>query len=180
VSNTLKITNELAAACAERQRAGLSLREIAAWLTAKHSVSVSHIAVRAALQRHAEREAAEPTPAPAEGRSSAKAVDDTPAAPSPRRPPPAADGDASSGEPDVELLDKMIGELDEDIAAARRAGAVQALATLTRLQADLIERRRKLRPPPPVAVDDELLDAGRRAVEKLGKLLELELEKGAA
>jgi hypothetical protein len=179
VSNLLKITDDLAAACAERQRAGLSLREIAAWLSATHGVEVTHMAVKGALERHHAREAAAAKASPSKvRRPTAPASQIGTAAPIPAS--PAAERDASPGQPDVELLDKMIAELEDDIARARREGAVQALATLTRLQADLVERRRKLRPPPPVAVDDELLDAGRRAAEKLGKLLELELRKGAA
>jgi phage terminase large subunit-like protein len=192
VTNTLKITNELAAACAERQRAGLSLREIAAWLSATHGVQVVHAAVRLAIERHATREAAAGSPASAAvPRTRRGAKDGSTSAPRAAAPPtadhapPAATGGPEpthsgdgidEGQPDLELLDKMIRELDVDIEAARRAGAVQALATLTRLQADLIERRRKIRPPPPVAVDDELLDAGRRAVEKLDKLVTAECE----
>lgn len=163
--NTLKITDVLAHRCAEQQRAGLSLREIAAWLSAKHGVQVSHIAVRNAIQRA--------------GRLPPPAAES--AEPAARPGGPSGDGaPAVDGIPDVETLDRMIADLDGDIERARASGgAMQALATLMRLRADLLKRRAEAedrrRAASTTEVDAELLEAGRRAAAKLRKLVEAEL-----
>lgn len=183
-----KVTPEARKAILERKAAGLSNREIAAWLSATLGVDVSHVTVRATVLAATEK--GEFPPKPAAGTTSPEDASTRPRRL--RRAPKVAEAQdgakAQDGEPvggtdaiDLELLDDALGELDDDIDKARTAGNTQALATLMRLRADLIERRRKLRPPAPAAEDDaEAREAGAAAVAKLMKLVRAEIEKRGA
>lgn len=169
--NAIKLTPSLIAACAEKRHGGLSLREIASWVSAKHGVSVSHIAIKNALDK---RDARGATQEPQGESASPPARRDASAPEEQDASAPGTDG------PTADKYDAMLAELDADIASVRHEGAMQALAQLMRLRADIVERRHKLRPPIVAEADAELIDAGRRAEDKLFRLLDLELAKAPA
>jgi hypothetical protein len=182
----LKLTAPLVALLRERRAAGLSYRELAAWLGATHGVAVSHATVRQALDKAPPPSAvgapARPTASDGAkvvrkratrptGSQAGKAPEGEPA---PEAPEERVD-DAGSDEADIETINRVIRDLERDIEKARLNGATQALATLTRLLADLLKRRADLRPPAPMAdVDAELMGAGAKAVDKLRKLVDVE------
>jgi len=155
-----KITPPLAAFALEKSRAGFSLREIAAWFGTAHHVTVTAEGVRGALERARKAEAADAAGGKgAEGKRGKRA---------------AVAATKDEDETDVEVLDRVIAELEEDVEKARLAGATQALVVLRRLHLDALERRRKLMPPAPVEADADALAAGQRAVDRLARLVEAE------
>jgi hypothetical protein len=199
----LKLTGALVAKLRDRQQAGLSLRELSAWLLATEGVSASHNSIRLALAKPGKALRRAATGA----RTAPKAPDGSLVPPTPPS-PPEGDGEAvrkaraeiqsgavvpvpaeevfrrvgvagGSDQDDAEVYDRVIAETEEDIAAIRdQGGSPQALAVLRRLHADLLERRRKLRPPAvEPEVDAEMMAAGDRAVSKLRSLVEAERER---
>ncbi len=181
---TPKIVRELIA----KKREGLSLRELATWVSANHGFQISHVAVRGALQRRGrldrvERKATQPQPAkavespPRATPPPSQASPPTEAEPEPEPAPPEPEIvsalDDLAGLSDIDALDAAIRGNDRDIEGARVVGAMQSVAALSRLRAALVARRRRLRAelsPETQAPSADVVASGARAWDKLASL----------
>lgn len=169
-----KLTNAHRALIREMKAAGFSLRAIAARLEATEGVKVSAQAVKDTLDREGAGPLGRVQPTSPTEKVATEATESTGEH--------AKIGDSAEGDAaDYALISKVINGLEEDIRKARELGNTGGQATLERLRLDAIQRRRALRPPaPPSEVDAALVDAGRRAVDKLTALLDTYLAGRAA
>ncbi len=148
-----KNSDEIDRFICERYAAGLSLRDIAEWLKSKGLGTISHVSVRTRL--HALK-AAGKVGAPTE--------------PVPNDRTPDEPGPTTT---DVDLLNRIIADLEGDLRSARERGSLNNIGTLTRLLGDQIERRARMRPPPAIDPRDdaECRAAGERCLVKLRSLI---------